>query len=306
MSKYNKDMDINLFDVNLNNLKYFYMIVKLGSFTKASEYFYISQPNISYAVKQLENYFGVKLLIRNRSGIKLTAIGERIYGKIEDLFKNLDDCNLMIKEKADTETLSIGIQSHVYLLFKDRVKKFIKDNEFSKVSFHQDSTQVLIEKLNENKIDFLIDTAPISLTSKNLEMINIKSERLCFVSKKDLNENGKKLKIKDLVNLQLILPSLRSNLRKSLETLFNKHNISLNPAYVCNATDVTIDLVKSGAGVGYVFESAVKEDVLNKKLYMVNVDFELPQIPLCFVRKKDNKSKVVDDFLNMILEEKGV
>ena len=126
---YNKYMDINLFDINLNNLKYFYMIVKLGSFTKVSEYFYISQPNISYAIKQLENYFGVKLLIRDRSGVKLTPVGERIYGKIEDLFKNLDECNLIVQEKNNIENISIGIQSHIYLLFKDKIKRFLKSNK---------------------------------------------------------------------------------------------------------------------------------------------------------------------------------
>lgn len=298
---YNKYMDINLFDINLNNLKYFYMIVKLGSFTKVSEYFYISQPNISYAIKQLENYFGVKLLIRDRSGVKLTPVGERIYGKIEDLFKNLDECNLIVQEKNNIENISIGIQSHIYLLFKDKIKRFLKSNKNLSCSFHQDSTQELIEKLNENKIDIVIDTAPISLTTKNLEITTIHSEPLCFISKDNLNIMDNPLSMRELANQKLILPALYSNLRKSLETILNKNNISLTPTYICNATDVIIDLVKTGVGVGYVFENAATNEIKNKDVYKVNVDCELPQIPLCVVRNKNNQYKIIDKFLEILI-----
>lgn len=296
-------MDINLFDINLNNLKYFYMVVKMGSFTKASEYFYISQPNISYAIKQLENYYGVKLLIRDRKGVKLTSIGGRIYAKIEELFKKLNECNQIIQEKNNTEKISIGIQSHIYLLLKDEINNFLKNNRNLLCDFYQDSTRELIEKLNENKIDLIIDTAPINVTSKKLKVTTICLEKLCFVSQTNLNVENRQLNINELSGLKLILPAFRSNIRKTLETTLNQFNVSLNPTYICNATDVTIDLVKAGVGVGLIFENAAKNYLKDKSIYKVNLDFELPQIPLCVVTNEDNNSGIVKKVLDVLKRE---
>ena len=58
-------------------LKYmaFIKTVECGSFTKAAELLSYSQSGISRMINDLENEWGVTLLIRSRSGIQLTADG---------------------------------------------------------------------------------------------------------------------------------------------------------------------------------------------------------------------------------------
>lgn len=77
--------------MTLFQLEVFIKVVETGSFTKAGERIGLSQSAVSQAVAALESELNIKLLIRNRNGVSLTKIGERITGLIREL--------LMIKTK---------------------------------------------------------------------------------------------------------------------------------------------------------------------------------------------------------------
>jgi DNA-binding transcriptional LysR family regulator len=63
-------MDINLF-------KTFLEIARSGSFIGASERLNVTQTTVTARIKNLEEYLGCKLFIRNKSGAKLTDNGRR-------------------------------------------------------------------------------------------------------------------------------------------------------------------------------------------------------------------------------------
>ncbi|KTD55569.1 LysR family transcriptional regulator [Legionella santicrucis] len=60
----------------LDDIKYFIIVSETLNITRASEIIGISQPALSYAVKRLENKLGGQLLIRLKTGIQLTKLGE--------------------------------------------------------------------------------------------------------------------------------------------------------------------------------------------------------------------------------------
>lgn len=298
-------MDINLFNLNFNNLKYFYEVCKLGSFTKASEYFCISQPSISYAIKQLEDHFGEELIIRNRNGIKMTKIGSLLFVKVEEIINSMNECHQIMENKKETEQISFGMQSHIYLFFKNRIKSFIKENPNVKLIFHDDSTAILINKLENKEIDFIIDTAPISINSNDYDLETIKLEKMCFVYAKESHSLFYNVtNLEDISKFQIVLPRENSNIRNSLNLLLNKENLSLTPFYQSNSTQVTIDLIIGGNVIGYVFESAVKDLLQNGKLCKIPINIKLPSIPLCLVTKKENNNSKIKSFIDYLSNNK--
>ena len=54
-------------------------ILECGSFTKAAEALGYTQAAVSQMISSLENEFSVKLLIRTRSGVRLTPEGQQLY-----------------------------------------------------------------------------------------------------------------------------------------------------------------------------------------------------------------------------------
>lgn len=68
---------------NYELYKVFYWAAKTGSLTKAAKSLYLTQPSVSYAVKQLEDRFKMKLFYRTAKGVALTEEGSVLFSYIE-------------------------------------------------------------------------------------------------------------------------------------------------------------------------------------------------------------------------------
>ena len=64
--------------MNLLHLKYVVEISKTGSISKAAENLYMGQPNLSRAVRELEEEVGITIFNRTARGITVTAEGEEL------------------------------------------------------------------------------------------------------------------------------------------------------------------------------------------------------------------------------------
>ena len=76
--------------MDLKQLQYFLTSARLGSFSKAAEELYTTQPHVSLVIKSLEQEAGVPLVERLSTGIRLTEAGEHIRFYAENVLKNAD------------------------------------------------------------------------------------------------------------------------------------------------------------------------------------------------------------------------
>ena len=60
--------------MTLQQIQYFITVCKYKNFTKAAEELNISQPGISFAMKDLENECGVALFHRQKNNISITSL----------------------------------------------------------------------------------------------------------------------------------------------------------------------------------------------------------------------------------------
>lgn len=63
--------------MDLKQLQYFVVSVESGSFKKAAEMLYTTQPHISKSIKNLETELNVQLLERKARGVEVTESGKR-------------------------------------------------------------------------------------------------------------------------------------------------------------------------------------------------------------------------------------
>ncbi|MCI1775233.1 MAG: LysR family transcriptional regulator [Paenibacillus lautus] len=73
--------------MSMNKFKVLLKVVELGSLTKAAEVMGFTQSGVSHMINSLEDEFGFSLLIRNRSGAKLTTNGEEIVKTLREILK---------------------------------------------------------------------------------------------------------------------------------------------------------------------------------------------------------------------------
>jgi len=116
---------------NLPMLYDFYLVAKAGSYSKAAEEHYVSQPNLSRNVKNLEETLGLELIIRNNKGIKLTSDGLDLYKKLDDAFSGFIKYNKQDEELSGT--IAIGTTRNIadnrlskYLLMFNKIYPKVK------------------------------------------------------------------------------------------------------------------------------------------------------------------------------------
>lgn len=87
----------------LEELKTFIAVVEIKNFTKAAEYLSLSQPSVSVHIKNLENYFGEKLIDRSvrQKSIKITEQGYLLYKRAKEVVSIIEAAKLEVK--IDTE-----------------------------------------------------------------------------------------------------------------------------------------------------------------------------------------------------------
>ena len=65
--------------IETKQLEYLVVCARLGSFSRAAEALYTTQPNVSKVIRTLEQELGFSLFIRQSRGIVLTSRGRRVY-----------------------------------------------------------------------------------------------------------------------------------------------------------------------------------------------------------------------------------
>lgn len=88
----------SLLDINFYKLNVYCKAVEKKSITLAAQELYISQPAASMHIKDLEEYFGITLLQREKRSVTPTQAGEVVYCFARQTLNSLDEVNRTITE----------------------------------------------------------------------------------------------------------------------------------------------------------------------------------------------------------------
>lgn len=271
-------------NINLNSLKIFLEVANSKSFLDASNKLFISQPAISKSMSKLEEDLGIVLFYRANKGISLTPSGETLYKYLRETKDLLLSCERVLVSMNDIEEgrIVIGVQSHIvrnYLM--DKIDNFRLRHPKIVIELIDLSTSTLIEKLQERKIDFVVDSSPVETVYNNIEIRPICSLNTCFV--KSINNKSKIKSLKALEKENIILPSSRSSLRKNLNKSFNEVGADINPILEFETEELIIDATRRNLGVGYVVKSAIQYLVDANILECIEIKESLPKMEINLV-----------------------
>ena len=103
--------------MELAKLRYFYAVAKIGHVTRAAEEIHIAQPALTKAIKLLEEELGVPLFYKKGRNVRLTAYGEYLKNKLENILPLLDgipvELELFKQERRRTVKVNVLAASTV-------------------------------------------------------------------------------------------------------------------------------------------------------------------------------------------------
>src|SRR5271169_6702767 len=86
--------------LELRHLRYLVAVADTGTFTRAAERLFISQPTLSQQIQRLEQIVGTPLLHRRRDGVRLTAAGAVLLDAARDMLAAVDHAVSQTRQAA--------------------------------------------------------------------------------------------------------------------------------------------------------------------------------------------------------------
>lgn len=246
--------------MDLRVLRYFLMVAKEQSFTKAAEQLNITQPTLSRQLAALEEELGAKLFHRGGHSITLTNEGLLLKRRALEIV-DLED-KILSEFKGDNEaiegkiTIGCGEFNAVEILAKI-CKSYREKYPLVQFALHTGTADHISEMMSKGLVDIGIFLEPVN--TEGLDYIRIQGSDHWVVTMKADDPLAAKDVItkKDLIGLPLILPE-RTNIQSELANWFGRDFSRLNVAFTSNLGTNAGVMAVHGLGYPVSVEGAVR------------------------------------------------
>ena len=267
-------------NINLELYRLFYIVAISGSFSKAADTLFISQPAVTFQIKNLESQLGLSLFVRTKHGVLLTDEGKILFDYVKkgiDSISNGESALTNLKN-LDSGIIRIGasttVSRHVLMPYLEYFH-----NEYPKIDIQivNNLTDNLIKDLRNGNLDVLLLNLPME-ESKDIKIIPVESVQDIFVGNKKYYDLTKgHVKLDELDKYPLLFQKSPSNTRNFLNNFLKDNDTKLIPKLEVVSYNLIMDLVKSGFGIGYATKEFITDDLNSNKLYEIKVTPKMPK-----------------------------
>lgn len=289
-------------------LQVFHAVARHGSFTRAAEALYMTQPAVTFQIKQLEEYFNTRLIERGHGRLGLTPAGEIVMAYAERILGLSEELDARVSELTDelAGVLNLGVSTTIsaywlpYLLegFKRQYPKVVPrvrvgNSEYIESNVAERELDVgLIEKISQHP----------SVEAQNA----LRDELMVVVQPGHRLARQPKLAAEDLVHAPFITREPGNGIRVITDQFFRDNGVSLENLKLCaelGSLECVKHLVEEGMGFAFASRAAIHREVREGRLKAIPVDPPL-YTPLEVILPKDKfRSRLVATFVEFAKNE---
>lgn len=290
--------------MELRHLRYFAAVAQYLNYSEASRRLHVAQPAISQTILDLEDELGVKLLLRTKRTVQLTAAGNAFLRETEEILRRAAEAQRLTQRAARGEVGSLGIgffgtaAAPILPALVQAYRRKFPDVELRLYELNPDQQLAAID---DGRIDlgFSRPLPPDRRTEFEEEVVY--TDRLAIAL-----PAAHALARQKVVRLKSVAgePFVQFH-RKGAPGLFDEviavcRRAGFSPRIVNepNFMATVMTLVESGLGVSLI-PRCVRS--LNRPLAVVRpIEPQSARIPLCIAWRKSAQSPVLSAFLDIL------
>ncbi|MDY6853694.1 MAG: selenium metabolism-associated LysR family transcriptional regulator [Thermodesulfobacteriota bacterium] len=283
-------------------------VIELGSFSKAGEAVYLTQPTISEHIKSLEENLGTRLLDRMGKEVIPTKAGEIIYKYAKQLLK------IRVEAKQVLENFSRKMVGEITIggsnipgeyILPHLLGKFKDSYPGASIYLSIGDTRDIVDQVLNNRIEIGIVGAKIQNTRLEYSEF-IKDELVLAIPPNHTWAPITSISPEELKNGTFIIRERGSGTRMTIESVLNKAGIGLNRLNIIaemGSTEAVRQGIKAGIGVSILSKRAIGDELksgifLEKKIEGIRFIRNFYVVTL----KGKTKSPLVNTFFSFLLE----
>lgn len=257
--------------MELKQLRSFAAVVRYGSFTRAAENTYLSQPTISTHIRALEEELNTQLLLRDTKNLQVTPRGQELY-ECACRMLELQDNLLQRWRQSDQHIIQLGASTipSAYIL-PEVLPLYGKQNPGSYFVVHQSDSRQVIEGVAGGLFEVGMSGMPCQDEAIRCEpffrdrMVLITPVSRRFLAMQSQGQDA----LAELLHEPIILREAGSGSQKSADRFLAQMGLretELRVTARVNDQESIKNLVSGGLGVSIVSEKAVRDFVAEKRL----------------------------------------
>lgn len=284
--------------MTLRHMRIFVSVFQHSNITRAAEELHLAQPSVSFAIKELEDYYGIRLFERIGRRISPTEIGKEFYGYALHIVSLFDEMEKKIRNWDALGTVRIGasitIGTHILPPLLKSYQALYPDLR-TEVNIRQSAA--IEQQIVDNETDIgLIETQP---NHPDIVSLPFMEDSLCPIVSTDhpLTEY-RKITLEQLAEYPFLMREKGSAGREILDAYFSLRHISIRPLWESSSTQAIVRGVAEGLGVAVLPYLLVKKDI--EEHTVKTIPFDRP------IRRKLNiiyhKTKYLTDNMQSFIE----
>lgn len=272
-------------------LQVFHTVARLLSFTKAAETLHMTQPAVTFQVRQLEEYFNTRLFDRTHNRISLTEAGRRVYQYADRIFELYADMENAVREMTGEirGALTIGASTTIaeYML-PSLLGNF--GAQYPEVTIHLrvSNSEGIVSMVENNSIDLGVVESPVG--NKNLVVEVCRMDHLIAIVPPghDLAERTS-VTFDELMKFPFICREEGSGTREVINEYMHDHlsdqSAELNVSMELGSPEAVKGAVEAGMGVSVVSRATVQKELKLGTLHAIDLEPKMER-PFSFVHQK--------------------
>jgi DNA-binding transcriptional LysR family regulator len=284
-------------------LQVFHTVARLLSFTKAAESLHMTQPAVTFQVRQLEEYFNTRLFDRTHNRISLTEAGKQAYEYADRIFGLYSEMENAVRELTGeiSGVLIIGASTTIaeYMLpalLGDFKHQYTDVNIRLKVS----NTDGIVSLVENNVIDLGVVEAPVG--NKNLAVELCRMDELVVAAPPDhpLAEEPV-VRVHDLPKFPYISREEGSGTRDVISEYLAEHGVdwnSLDTILELGSPEAIKGAIEAGMGISILSRATLTKELELGVLTAIPLEPAL-QRPFSFVHQKQKfRMRAMEELLS--------
>jgi DNA-binding transcriptional LysR family regulator len=283
-------------------LQVFHTVARLLSFTKAAETLHMTQPAVTFQVRQLEEHFNTRLFDRTHNRISLTEAGKRVFEYSDRIFEHYAEMESAVREMTGdvSGVLMIGASTTIaeYLLpalLGDFKKKYPDVNVQLKVS----NSDGIVHMVENNVIDLGVVESPVMNKNLVVEVCRI-DQLVAVVTPGHPLADRTSISIGDLLEHPYICREEGSGTREVIAEYMTQQGVNAGQVQLTmelGSPESIKGAVEAGMGVSIISLATVQKELKLGTLVVLTMEPSLER-PFSFVHQKQKfRHRAMDELL---------
>jgi len=243
---------------SLRQLQVFEAIARHGSFTRAAEELYLTQPTVSMQIKKLEQSIGLPLFEQVGKRIYLTPIGDMLMQTATDVLRSMANFEMAVADHKGLKTgsLKLAVVTTAKYFAPRVLGRFCARYPGVDVALKVTNRESLIDRMNRNIDDLYIMGRPPG--TDEYEFQSFMDNPIVIVGPAVHPLAAEKdIPLHKIAAEPFIMRELGSGTRMAVESLFEENQLRLKVRMELGSNEAIKNAIAGGLGISALSENTI-------------------------------------------------